>query len=82
MGDSHRANVATSRQQEALYLVGKYSFWSVAIHLKAWRKPSKTAMHKIVADMAITQGSSFVVTKQPWWRKYVHSSLHYEQSID
>lgn len=46
MGDSHRVNVATWRQQEALYLVGKHQYWS-EVH--------------IVADMARTQGPIFVV---------------------
>ncbi|KAL8963379.1 MAG: hypothetical protein Q9193_000352 [Seirophora villosa] len=64
MGDSHRANVATSRQQEALYLVGHYPYWKqIPLVRGAW-KFNKSAMHKIVADMASAQGSSFVVSRQ------------------
>ncbi|KAI4148103.1 MAG: hypothetical protein LQ341_001668 [Variospora aurantia] len=64
MRDSHRANVATSRQQEALYLVGKHQYWSEIQKVKGWFRANKTAIHNIVADMTRTQGPTFVVGSQ------------------
>ncbi|KAL8878384.1 MAG: hypothetical protein Q9198_003794 [Flavoplaca austrocitrina] len=47
MGKKQRANVATSRQQEALYLVGKADFWLS----QPPKKSSKKWMHAIIKFM-------------------------------
>ncbi|KAL8894085.1 MAG: hypothetical protein Q9192_004631 [Flavoplaca navasiana] len=63
MGDGPRANVATSRQQEALYIVGKRDFWFRQLTFSK----RKLVMHDILAFMdktAAEKGRSFVVSKQ------------------
>ncbi|KAI4230601.1 MAG: hypothetical protein LQ349_006162 [Xanthoria aureola] len=66
MGQKSRANVGTSRQQEALYIVGKQSFW--------WKRPmvaghqfSRIYMHRILSFMAHRAqqaGRSFLVHRE------------------
>ncbi|KAL8670611.1 MAG: hypothetical protein Q9168_004860 [Polycauliona sp. 1 TL-2023] len=57
MGEKERANVATSRQQEALYIVGKVDFWFG----KAPDKASKKWMHAILASMR----DNAIINKRP-----------------
>ncbi|KAL9635328.1 MAG: hypothetical protein Q9204_002665 [Flavoplaca sp. TL-2023a] len=66
MGQRSRANVGTSRQQEALYIVGRKSFW--------WKRPmiagrpfNRIHMHRILSFMARRAqqvGRAFVVHRE------------------
>ncbi|KAL8649232.1 MAG: hypothetical protein Q9226_005664 [Calogaya cf. arnoldii] len=64
MGDGPRANVATSRQQEALYIVGKRDYWFRQLTFNK----RKLVMHDILAFMDKTAAEKgrgpFVVQKQ------------------
>ncbi|KAL9031628.1 MAG: hypothetical protein Q9180_006790 [Flavoplaca navasiana] len=71
MGDRARANVATSRQQEALYFVGQADFWFQSM---AWKKRS-LVMHDILRFMqnkaAELGRPDFVVRAQGWTPGYI-----------
>ena len=73
MGDRARANVATSRQQEALYFVGQANFW---FQNMAWKKRS-LVMHDILRFMQnkATELSrpDFVVRAQGWTPRYIET---------
>ncbi|KAL8872584.1 MAG: hypothetical protein Q9174_001803, partial [Haloplaca sp. 1 TL-2023] len=60
LGDRSRANVATSRQEEALFFVGDLNYWSTASVRAPW-------MHKIIWYMTLQaerDNREFVVRSQ------------------
>ncbi|KAL9024058.1 MAG: hypothetical protein Q9180_008012, partial [Flavoplaca navasiana] len=66
MGQRSRANVGTSRQQEALYVVGKESFWRKRPMI-AGRQFNRIHMHRILSFMAQRAqqvGRAFVVHRK------------------
>lgn len=64
MGDGPRANVATSRQQEALYIVGKQDYWFRQLTFSK----RKLVIHEILAFINSTAAEKgrppFIVQKQ------------------
>ncbi|KAL8922926.1 MAG: hypothetical protein Q9208_004888 [Pyrenodesmia sp. 3 TL-2023] len=66
LGERSRANVGTSRQQEALYFVGQEKFWWTR-PMVGGREYNRKVMHDILrfmADSAQEAGESFVINPQ------------------
>ncbi|KAL8763536.1 MAG: hypothetical protein Q9184_000662 [Pyrenodesmia sp. 2 TL-2023] len=80
MGDLSRANVGTSRQQEALYIIGQHSYWFSDIKYKK----VSTVLHQILKHMQESRVSSgrppFMVHKQESLSR--HTSVLEEPGVE